>query len=112
MASILSRNSLPNPSMNNQMFGGMTNPVQQTPTAQGSDPLAQINAAINQILGSQDPAAAFQQILKSSPEAQNAMNIIYQYGNGNPETAFANYAAASGRQAIAQPILQKLGLVK
>ena len=104
MASILSRNPLPPQRASNPFT-----PNGMVPNG-GADPVAQINAVIQQILSCSDPAAAFQQIISSSPEAQNAMNIITQYGNGDPKAAFENYAAAQGKQALAGPILQKLGL--
>lgn len=61
-------------------------------------------------MSSADPQQAFNQILNSSPDAKNAMDLINQYGNGDPKTAFMNYAAATGKQSFAQTILQKLGL--
>jgi len=36
--------------------------------------------------------------------------MVSQYGNGDPKTAFMNYAAQTGKQGLAQQILQKLGL--
>lgn len=107
MASILSRNPLSTPNLNNQAAPGFSQPVQ--PQAQ-NDPLFQINAMIQQVLGSPDPNAAFQQILKASPEAQNAMNIIMQYGNGDPKTAFDNFAVAQSKQAFGEEIKKKFGL--
>jgi len=38
------------------------------------------------------------------------MNLIQQYGNGDPKAAFMNYAAQQGKNAIAQQIMQRLGL--
>ena len=72
--------------------------------------MAYVNAIIQQILNSEDPNAEFQKMINSSPQLQNAFQLAQQYGNGNFETAFYNMAAAQGKQAIAQPILQKLGL--
>lgn len=46
----------------------------------------------------------------NSPEAQSAMNLINQYGNGDPKAAFMNYAASQGKQAMAQQIMQRMGL--
>ena len=69
-----------------------------------------ISNIANQILGSANPQQAFQQILQQNPDAQNAMNLISQYGNGDPKAAFMNYAAQTGKQGIASQILQKLGL--
>ena len=38
------------------------------------------------------------------------MNIVKQYGNGDFRTGFMNYAAAMGKQALAQQIMQTWGL--
>lgn len=91
MASILSNNS-----QQSQMIS--------------NNPIAGINNIINQIMGSINPQQTFNQILSQSPEAQQAMNLINQYGNGNPQQAFMNYMAATGKQNLGQSILQKLGL--
>lgn len=69
-----------------------------------------ISNVINQILGSANPQQAFQQVLQQSPDAQKAMNLISQYGNGDPKQAFMNYASQTGKQGLAQEIIQKLGL--
>lgn len=61
-------------------------------------------------MGSQNPAQAFQQMVGQSPEAQSAMKIVQQFGNGDPKTAFMNYAASQGKQVAAQQIMQQLGL--
>lgn len=61
-------------------------------------------------MGSSDPTQAFNQMLAASPDAQRAMELIRQYGNGNPETAFMSYAASQGKQALGQEILRRMGL--
>ena len=61
-------------------------------------------------MSSVDPQQAFNQVLSSSPDAKNAMDLINQYGNGDPKVAFMNYAAATGKQSLGQQIMQKLGL--
>ena len=66
---------------------------------------------MQQILGAPNSAQTFNQIVSSSPEAQNVMNIVRQYGNGDFRTAFMNYAAAQGKQALAQQIMQSWGLI-
>ena len=66
---------------------------------------------MQQILGAPNPQQAFSQIVSSSPDAQNVMNIVRQYGNGDFRTAFMNYAAAQGKQALAQQIMQNWGLM-
>lgn len=98
MASILSNNSF------------QTQQPMQMQTPQQGNPMDNVNSIINQIMGSQNPTAAFQQMVGSSPEAQSAMNLVNQYGNGDPKAAFMNYAAAQGKQALAQQIMQKMGL--
>lgn len=92
MASILSGNQFP----------------QQQQIA--NDPANAVNNLVNQVLNSVNPQQTFQQILQQSPEAQNAMQMINQYGNGDPKQAFMNYASQMGKQGLAQQILQKLGL--
>lgn len=49
-------------------------------------------------------------MLSQNKDAQKAMDIINQYGNGDPKAAFMNYAAAQGKQSIGQGIMQRLGL--
>lgn len=52
----------------------------------------------------------FNNMISNNKDAQNAMNLINQYGNGDPKAAFANYAAANGKQSLGQQIKEKLGL--
>ena len=52
----------------------------------------------------------FNQMISSNPNAKTAMDLINQYGNGDPRTAFMNYMSAQGKQAIGQSIMQKFGL--
>lgn len=61
-------------------------------------------------MGSINPQQAFSQLLSSNKDAQNAMNLINQYGNGDPKAAFMNYMNSQGKQVIGQQIMQKLGL--
>lgn len=49
-------------------------------------------------------------MLSTNKDAQNAMNLVNQYGNGDPKTAFLSYAKAKGQEALGQQIMQKLGL--
>ena len=74
------------------------------------NPTEIVNNLINQILSAVDPKQAFNQVLSASPDAKNAMDLINQYGNGDPKTAYMNYMAATGKQSIGQSILQKFGL--
>ena len=74
------------------------------------NPVTSINSIINNILNSVNPKQTFQQVLDNSPDAKNAMNLINQYGNGDPKTAFMNYMASTGKQSLGQQIMQKLGL--
>lgn len=49
-------------------------------------------------------------MVSSNPDAQSALNIVNQYGNGDPKAAFMNYMNQQGKQAIGQQIMQKFGL--
>lgn len=80
------------------------------PQPQNSNPVGAVKNLVDQIMNSANPQAAFQQMLNSSPDCKNAMNLINQYGNGDPKQAFLNYASQTGKQGIAQQILSKLGL--
>lgn len=77
---------------------------------QSNNPVETINSIIGQILNSANPQQTFQQVISQNQEAQNAMNLINQYGNGDPKQAFLNYANQTGKQNLAQQIMQKLGL--
>ena len=83
---------------------------ENTPSQTNNNPVGAVNNLVNQIMGSANPQAAFQQMLNSSPDCKNAMNLINQYGNGDPRQAFMNYASQMGKTGLAQQILQKLGL--
>ena len=61
-------------------------------------------------MNSGNPQGMFQQLLSENKDAQEAMNLINQYGNGDPKAAFMNYASQQGKGALAQQIMQKLGL--
>lgn len=61
-------------------------------------------------MGSNDKNAAFQQMVASSPEAQQAMNLIMRYGNGDPRAAMINMAAAQGKTALAEQTMRRFGL--
>ena len=49
-------------------------------------------------------------MLSNNKDAQNAMNLINQYGNGDPRAAFLNYMNAQGKQALGQQLMQRFGL--
>lgn len=103
MSSILSSNNwYPQSNPNWQVNPQASNPQY--------DPVASAQLLVQQIMGSNDRNAAFQQIIASSPEAQQAMNLIMQYGNGDPKAAMINMAAAQGRTAFADQVIQKFGL--
>ena len=57
-----------------------------------------------------NPKQTFEQILNSNQEAKNAMDLINQYGNGDPKAAFQNYAVSTGKQSWGQQIKDKFGL--
>lgn len=107
MALILGSNNL-YPQSSPAPFGTMPNatPAPSTPV----DPVQTVNVLIQQIMGSSDPKAAFEQMISGSPEAQNAMQLINQYGNGDFKTAFMNYAAAQGKTALAQQLMAQFHL--
>lgn len=75
-----------------------------------NNPIGAVNNIIGQILNSANPQQTFQQIVSQNKDAQNAMNLINQYGNGDPRQAFLNYASQTGKQNFAQEIMQKFGL--
>ena len=91
MASILSENPSASQTINN-------------------NPIGTVNNIIGQILNSANPQQTFQQLVSQNKDAQNAMNLINQYGNGDPRQAFLNYASQTGKQNFAQEIMQKFGL--
>lgn len=68
------------------------------------------NSIVNQIMGSANPQEAFNRMLSTNKDASNAFNIVQQYGNGDAKAAFINYANSCGKTAIAQKIIQMLGL--
>lgn len=61
-------------------------------------------------MNSADPKQTFNQVVSNIDNGQQAINLINQYGNGDPKTAFMNYAAQQGKSALAQQIMQGLGL--
>ena len=69
-----------------------------------------VNSLISQILNSVNPKQAFDNIISNNKDAKNAMDLINQYGNGDPKAAFINYANATGKQSIAKQIAEKFGL--
>ena len=71
-----------------------------------------VNSTIGQILNSENPQASFNEFVNSNPEAKNAMDLINQYGNGNPRTAFMNYMKVTSKQTLGQRIMQFFGFSK
>ena len=69
-----------------------------------------VSSLINQIMESVNPQQTFNNMLSSNQDAKNAMDIINQYGNGDPKAAFMNYMNSQGKQSIGQQIMQNLGL--
>ena len=61
-------------------------------------------------MNSVDPNQTFNQMVGKIDGGQNALSLIQQYGNGDPRAAFMNYAAQMGKNAMAQQIMQRLGL--
>ena len=91
MASILSNNNTQNSTSDNNIMN-------------------KVEGVISQIINSTNPQQTFNSLLQKSPEAKQAMDLINQYGNGDPKQAFLNYASQTGRQSLAQQIFQRLGL--
>ena len=87
------------------------NPSPQS-NGQQQDPMAAVNNLVDQIMSSANPNQTFSQMVSQIDGGQNAMNLIQQYGNGDPKAAFMNYAAAQGKSTLAQQILQRMGLSK
>lgn len=81
-----------------------------TQTQETMDTTNPVNNIINQIMGAANPQQMFQQMVSSNPDAQSALNIVNQYGNGDPKAAFMNYMNQQGKQVIGQQIMQKFGL--
>ena len=69
-----------------------------------------VDNLINKIMGSVNPKDTFNKMVGSDPKMSNAMNLINQYGNGDPKTAFMNYAQQMGKTAVADSIMAQLGL--
>lgn len=61
-------------------------------------------------MGSADPNQTFNQMVSNMPQGQEALDKIKTYGNGDPKTAFMNFAAQQGQQMLAQQIMQRLNL--
>jgi len=91
MPSILSNDPLPEQPMN--------------------DPVSSVRNIVNQIMNSMNPQQTFNQVLGNTKQGQDAMNLIKQYGNGDPRQAFLNYASAMGKQSLGEQIMRKLGLM-
>lgn len=84
--------------------------LSSNPTPTVENPTGIVNNLINQILSSVNPQQTFNNILSNNQQAKNAMDLINQYGNGDPQAAFKNYMNATGRQSFGQQIMQKFGL--
>ena len=61
-------------------------------------------------MSSVNPQTMFDSMIKQNPEAKQAMDMINQYGNGDPKTAFMTIMNATGKQALGQEIMRKFGL--
>ena len=81
-----------------------------SPQTQGTNQASMANSLVNQILGAANPQLAFNQMLSNNKDAKAAMDIVNQYGNGDPKAAFMNYASSKGQNALAQTIMSNLGL--
>ena len=65
---------------------------------------------VNQILTANNPQQAFNEVLSTNKDAQNAMELINKYGNGDPKAAFINYMNSQGKQEMGKRIMQQFGL--
>lgn len=61
-------------------------------------------------MGSVNPQETFDKMVSGNKDAQKAVDIVKQYGNGDAKTAFMNYAQSMGKGALAQSIMKRLGL--
>ena len=68
------------------------------------------NNLVSQIMGSVNPQQMFNNLLSTNQDAKKAMDLINQYGNGDPKSAFMNYMSAQGKQAVGEEIIKKFGL--
>lgn len=69
-----------------------------------------VNNIVNQIMGSTNPQETFNSYVNSNPELKNYYELMNRYGNGDPKAAFMAYAQQNGKSAMAQMIMQRLGL--
>lgn len=76
----------------------------------GDQAISGINNFASEILSSTNPREKFNSFVSSNEDAKTAMDIVNKYGNGDPKTAFMNYAAQSGKESLAKAILSRLGL--
>ena len=83
----------------------------QVPQVNISNNIAdQANRVVNQMMSSGNPQQMFNSVLQSNPDAKKTIDLINQYGNGNPKAAFQGYMNTPGKQAFGQQILKKYGL--
>ena len=68
-----------------------------------------VNNIVNEILNSANPQLSFNELLNKIPNGQNLWQQFQQYGSDGKQ-AFMNSASQTGKQNLAQQIIQKLGL--
>lgn len=73
-------------------------------------PTTELSKLAEDILSSPDSKAIFDAYVSQHKEAQDAIGIINEYGNGDPKTAFMNYMASKGKETIGKQIMSRLGL--
>lgn len=61
-------------------------------------------------MSSVNPQAMFDNLLSQNPDAKKAMDLINQYGNGDPKAAFTNYMNQAGKQLEGNAIMKQFGL--
>ena len=69
-----------------------------------------VNNLVGQITNSLNPQQTFNDLVSRNPNYKNGLDIINQYGNGDPKAAFFNYAQSMGKADLAKQILSNLGL--
>ena len=69
-----------------------------------------VNNLAGQIMNTMNPQQTFSDLLAKNPNYKNGLDIVNQYGNGDPKAAFFNYAQSMGKADLAKQIMSNLGL--
>lgn len=57
-----------------------------------------------------NPEQTFNNMMSGNADMKKSMDIVNQYGNGDPKAAFMNYAKSVGKESLAKSIMSNLGL--